>query len=345
MSARPASSWRALLVVLALLQPACRRSAPEPDRTDVRVASPALAPPALPPAATSSARAAEPVRDGDTSYRSPAPARLVAIGDLHGDLKAARATLRLAKAIDDHDGWIGGKLVVVQTGDEIDRADDDRAILELFDRLADAAQAAGGNVRPLVGNHEVMNVSGDFRYVTPAALGAFGEIDSKRVPAPILAQVPSQAHGRLAAFFPGGPFALRLARRDAIAVVGDTVFVHGGVSLEHVRYGIGRFNRELKRWMAGEGPSPVLATDEQGPLWTRRYSDDKSGLDCPGLAEALRALGAKRMVVGHTVHEEGISSACDGRVWRIDTGLSAFYGGPMEILEIQGDQVTVLRAK
>jgi hypothetical protein len=324
MSARPASSWRALLVVLALLQPACRRSAPEPDRTDVRVASPALAPPALPPAATSSARAAEPVRDGDTSYRSPAPARLVAIGDLHGDLKAARATLRLAKAIDDHDGWIGGKLVVVQTGDEIDRADDDRAILELFDRLADAAQAAGGNVRPLVGNHEVMNVSGDFRYVTPAALGAFG---------------------RLAAFFPGGPFALRLARRDAIAVVGDTVFVHGGVSLEHVRYGIGRFNRELKRWMAGEGPSPVLATDEQGPLWTRRYSDDKSGLDCPGLAEALRALGAKRMVVGHTVHEEGISSACDGRVWRIDTGLSAFYGGPMEILEIQGDQVTVLRAK
>ena len=92
-------------------------------------------------------------------------------------------------------------------------------------------------------------------------------------------------------------------------------------------------------------PSPVLATDEQGPLWTRRYSDDKSAIDCAGLGEALRALDAKRMVVGHTVHEEGISSACDGRVWRIDTGLSKMYGGPMQVLQIQGDAVTVLKGR
>jgi hypothetical protein len=285
----------------------------------------------------------EAVRDTDTSYRSAAPARLVAIGDLHGDLKAARAALRLAQAIDERDRWIGGKLVVVQTGDEIDRGDDDRAILELFDRLADAAHAAGGEVRPLVGNHEIMNVSGDFRYVTPAALAAFGDIDTRRVPAPILAQAAAEARGRLAAFFPGGPYAARLARRQAITVVGESVFVHGGVSLAHVRYGIGRFNRELARFMAGEGPSPVLAGDEQGPLWTRRYSDDKTAIDCAGLAEALQALGAKRMVVGHTVHEEGISPACDGHVWRIDTGLSSYYGGPLQVLQIQGDTVTVLK--
>jgi hypothetical protein len=342
MSAGLSRASLSLLAVLALADPGCRRNAPEPDRAEgVRAVSPALAPPshsAPPPSA-------EVVRDTDTSYRSPAPARLVAIGDLHGDLKAARAALRLAQAIDERDRWVGGKLVVVQTGDEIDRADDDRAVLELFDRLADAAQAAGGNVRPLIGNHEAMNVSGDFRYVTPAALAGFGDIDSKRVPAPILAQTPPEARGRLAAFSPGGPYAGRLARRDAIAVVGDTVFVHGGVTAAHVRYGIGRFNRELRRWMAGEGPSPVLATDDQGPLWTRRYSDDRSSIDCAGLGEALRALDAKRMVVGHTVHEEGISSACDGRVWRIDTGLSALYGGPLQVLQIEGDTVTVLKGR
>ncbi len=36
------------------------------------------------------------------------PVRVVAIGDLHGDLEAARSALRLAGAIDEQDQWIGG---------------------------------------------------------------------------------------------------------------------------------------------------------------------------------------------------------------------------------------------
>src|SRR5260221_6026376 len=44
----------------------------------------------------------------------PAPKRLVAIGDLHGDLGGARAALRAAGAIDEDDKWIGGGLVVRQ---------------------------------------------------------------------------------------------------------------------------------------------------------------------------------------------------------------------------------------
>jgi hypothetical protein len=200
-------------------------------------------------------------------------------------------------------------------------------------------------VRALVGNHEVMNVSGDFRYVTAGGFAAFADVDTKRVPGAIAGQFPPEARGRLAAFFPGGPIALRLARRNAVVIVGDTLFVHGGVTADHVRYGLGRFDREVSRWMSGDGPSPVLAGDQDGPLWTRRYSDDKAGVDCAGLAEALKALGIERMVVGHTPHDGGISSACDGHVWRIDTGLSAYYGGPLEILEIKGDKATVLHGE
>ena len=33
--------------------------------------------------------------------------RIVAFGDVHGDLEAARGALRLAGAIDDQDHWIG----------------------------------------------------------------------------------------------------------------------------------------------------------------------------------------------------------------------------------------------
>jgi hypothetical protein len=48
------------------------------------------------------------------------------------------------------------------------------------------------------------------------------------------------------------------------------------------------------------------------------------------------------MVVGHTVQEGGITSACDGRVWRIDVGLAAHYGGRTQVLVIEGETVTPL---
>jgi hypothetical protein len=51
----------------------------------------------------------------------------------------------------------------------------------------------------------------------------------------------------------------------------------------------------------------------------------------------LGALGAKRMVVGHTVQQRGITDACEGTLWRIDVGLAAYYGGPIEVLEIAGE--------
>ena len=54
-------------------------------------------------------------------------------------------------------------------------------------------------------------------------------------------------------------------------------------------------------------------------------------------------MGAKRMVVGHTVQPSGISNACQGRVWRIDVGMSRAFGGPIEVLQIAGGEVTVLR--
>jgi hypothetical protein len=283
-----------------------------------------------------------PAVDSDPSFRKPAAERVVAIGDLHGDLQATRRVLRLAGAIDARDRWVGGKLVVVQTGDEIDRGDDDRAILDLFDAIADAAAGAGGRVHALVGNHEIMNASMDFRYVTPGGFKAFADVSDAKVPRALLQRFEVAQRGRVAAFVPGGSYARRLAARPAVLMLGDTVFVHGGVTLAHVKYGIGRFNREVKRWLEGEGAPSPLAEDPEGPLWTRRYSSDETGLDCEGLRLALDALGAARMVVGHTVHTEGISSACDGRVWRIDTGIAGFYHGPAQVLEIRGATFQVI---
>jgi diadenosine tetraphosphatase ApaH/serine/threonine PP2A family protein phosphatase len=271
----------------------------------------------------------------DVPARRPAPARLVAIGDLHGDATAARNALRLAGAIDDRDRWIGGALVVVQLGDVLDRGDGERDILDLFAHLELDARAAGGALIPLLGNHELMNAAGDFRYVTSGGFSDFvdaaGVMDSHAD----VAAVPSDERARAAALFPGGPYAHRLAGHLVIAIVGDTLFVHGGLSPQWATR-IEDVNRSARCWLDGAGPRPDVLTADDGPVWSRAYAGDQ--VDCDDVARALAVAGAKRMVIAHTVQPNGISSACDGAVWRIDVGLAALYGGPLEALEIDHDE-------
>lgn len=276
--------------------------------------------------------------------RLPEAPRIVAIGDLHGDLAATRAALQLAGAIDGEDHWIGGTLTVVQTGDLLDRGDDDRALLDLFEQLKLASSTAGGAFIVLNGNHEVMNSQGNLKYVTDAAQGSFMGIPGLVLEDSAAMGLTPAARARTAAFQPGGPYALLLSRNNEIQVVGSTVFVHGGVLPAHVEYGIDRINDEMSAWLKGEGTMPPMPTVEDTPWWSRHYSDEPDDVDCQLLASTLAAVGADRLVVGHTVQKGGISPACDGGVWRIDTGMSSAYGGgAIEVLEIVGEQVRVVR--
>jgi hypothetical protein len=279
--------------------------------------------------------------------RFPAPARLVAIGDLHGDITATRKALRVAGAIDESDHWIGGELVVVQTGDQLDRGDDEQAILELLARVQREAVEAGGALHILNGNHEFMNALGDLRYVTPGGFTDFADAPGVNPGAPELASVmrefPERARVRAAAFWPGQPWARELGKRNVAVVVGDSVFVHGGLSPTWAKE-LEAINEQSRAWLLGERSDPPPAViDPNGPVWSRDYSEKPDAADCEALQEALEILGVKRMVVGHTVHTEGIQSACEERVWMIDVGMAAHYGGPIEVLEIRGEQVAIVR--
>jgi hypothetical protein len=146
---------------------------------------------------------------------------------------------------------------------------------------------------------------------------------------------------------PGKTVAQRLARRNVVIQVGDTVFVHGGLLERHVQYGLGRMNREVQDWM--KAPTlrepPRIATDQSGPLWLRIYSDGTPTSEvCGELSRVLAPLSAKRLVVGHTVQNQGINSVCEGRVFRIDVGLARSYGGTPSVLEITGNETRVLGA-
>lgn len=280
------------------------------------------------------------------SFRLPAAGRIVAIGDLHGDLEATRAVLRLGGAIDEHDRWIGGDLVVVQTGDQLDRGDQEQEILDLLDRLQDEAAAAGGAVHILNGNHELMNARPDLRYVTENGFADFAEFAPDSLSAPLdslMAAYPAEQRGRVAAFRPGSPNARMLAERHLYLIVGRTAFVHGGITPAHLEYGLEKLDRQTSEWLAGRGACPALVHTGESPTWERDYSDEVDADDCAQLAAVLAALDVDRMVVGHTVQEGGIRPLCDADVWCIDAGLAEYYGGHIEALEIRGDEVRVLR--
>jgi hypothetical protein len=292
-------------------------------------------------------RATTPSEAPSLPARFPAPARLVAVGDVHGDLAATRRALRLAGAIDDQDRWVGESLVVVQAGDQLDRGDDEQAILDLFERLRVEAKAAGGAFHALNGNHELMNAAGDLRYVTPGGFVDFEGVEGLRLDAAELARMPPQMRARAAAFLPGGPYARLLAQRNTVVIVGSSVFVHGGVLPRHVPRGVDdleRINADVRQWLWGRDDRGTLARDvmpEDGVVWTRLYASDDAQA-CEQLAQVLGRLQVERMVVGHTVQKGGITSGCDGQVWRIDVGLAAHYGGPTQVLVIEGDRVEVL---
>lgn len=253
--------------------------------------------------------------------RLPPAARVVAIGDLHGDLGGARAALRAAGAIDASDHWIGGQLVVIQLGDVLDRGDDESQILALLERLDGEAHRAGGAVVQLLGNHELMNAAHDFRYVTP---GGMHDFDGDR-------------GGELG---PGGMWAKRLARHNVVAIAGDTVLSHAGV-LEPWAGKLDELDLSARCWLDGQGRgTPAALTSDDSPVWTRAWGGATA--DCAALDRVLAALAVKRMVVAHTVQDGGITSACDGRLWRIDVGLAKLYGGPIEVLEL-GDPPKILK--
>jgi hypothetical protein len=245
------------------------------------------------------------------------PKRVVAIGDIHGDLQAARAALRAAGAIDDKDAWIGGDLVVVQTGDVLDRGNDESKIFELLWRLEVDAKKQGGAVIELIGNHELMNAAHDFRYVTPRGATDFGG-------------------DRDHALGPGGEWAKKIARHNVVAIVGDTVYSHAGVLGDWVTH-VDSVNKDARCWLDGQSTEPADAlTRDDSPVWTRELGEPGRA-DCAKLDTALQALGASRMVVGHTVQKAGITSDCDGKLWRIDVGLSKLYDGPIQVLDVTAE--------
>jgi diadenosine tetraphosphatase ApaH/serine/threonine PP2A family protein phosphatase len=234
---------------------------------------------------------------------------LFVLSDIEGNLEALLQLLRAGKVVDEELRWTFGAGHVVYVGDLFDRGLNVTECLWLFYELEARARAAGGEVHFLLGNHEVMNLTGDLRYVrrkyheNAELLGAsLVELYSRET---VLGQW--------------------LRTRNVALRIGGELFVHGGVSptVAQAKVGLDELNRALREALlsdAGAKPNAKLpslaAGSPDGLIWYRGYFR-KPTLPESELENVLASFGVARVVVGHTV-VENIGFQHGGRVLAVD---------------------------
>jgi hypothetical protein len=312
-----------------------------------------------------------------------APQRIVAVGDLHGDYQAWLAIGHAAGLMDASNRWAGGKTILVQMGDINDRGADSLKIVRSLQQLQKEAPRKGGKVVVILGNHEAMNLTGDYRYTTPGEYAAFADKDSaarrerlyelnkaaieesyrakdpkltaEAIHSAWIASTPLGWVEHKLAWMPSGELGKWATRNPAILKIDATLFAHGGISAEYSKIPLEEVNRRVAAAMAAGDDTPnSILTAPLGPLWYRgltgRDADAeaiRAAVKPPAppltvdqeLTAVLAAYGAKRIVIAHTPVLTGIAITNGGRLARIDTGISRYYGGPLTWLEIIGDQL------
>jgi hypothetical protein len=304
--------------------------------------------------------------------------RVVAVGDVHGAHTQFVAILRAAGLINNRDRWTGGRAVLIQTGDVFDRGDDSRKAIDLLRRLERDARNAGGHVMALAGNHEVMRLAGDWRYVSPGEIDAFRDAESADRRDSVREQLSAERAARAraerrtfdpAAFreefmreiplgliemrqalAPGGAYGDWLRARRAMVKVNGVLFLHGGVSDGVASLGCPAINqtvgKEIKSLPVPPEQVPsLLALSETGPLWYRGLATEPEETFAPMLESILRRMDARAVVVGHTPAIGRITPRFGGRVMQIDAGMLAgkfFPGGVPAALEMQGGAFTAV---
>ena len=267
----------------------------------------------------------------------PACKRIIVVGDLHGDWEITKKLFLKYKIIDTNNRWIAKPLntKIVQVGDIVDRGGrpdtigdecSELKIMDFLDDLHEKAEVYGGGVYCLLGNHELMNVVGNFNYSGNMSIKCFGGEE-----------------GRKNAFKPGGVLSRRFAcSRNAVMKIGSFLFVHGGMSEKHCRKNIHQINATMRKFLEGD---KSLYNDDfidyymayNGILWNRELS--LGSPDCKKVEKVLKHFKVNSIIVGHTVQDKGINNKCNNKVWRVDTGMSSAFGSKnnIEVLEILDD--------
>jgi hypothetical protein len=200
---------------------------------------------------------------------------VVAIGDVHGDFDDFVAILQRVGLINAQHHWTGGKTILVQVGDLLDRGPKPREAMDLLMSLEKEAPQAGGRVVSLLGNHEMMNIMGDLRYVTAVNYASFAEANSGELQrsaykvytkwrgshAALLAELPQPMELTEAewmarhpvgfveqreALGPKGNYGKWLREHPALADIGGVIFLHGGIHPDLAKMKLDAINAQIR---------------------------------------------------------------------------------------------------
>jgi hypothetical protein len=171
---------------------------------------------------------------------------VVAFADVHGAYTELLALLHETGILDAQDHWAAGRAQVVSLGDLLDRGAGSRQVMDLLMRLQGEAQAAGGQLHVLLGNHEAMNILGDLRYVVAGEYAAYVDLESSAeraqqrqaweaahgagTGAAFDQKFPPGYFGHRAAFSADGKYGQWLLTLPVAIMLNDTLFMHAGPS-------------------------------------------------------------------------------------------------------------------
>ncbi len=295
----------------------------------------------------------------DIPWSFETDSRVIAIGDLHGDLDSLKQILLENKVIDRKGKWISGSDHLVLNGDLVNLGPQSFGLLNFVMDLEKQALASRGKVHAILGNHEVMLATGKFNLLSLQDKKAFAEFAAPGT--------PYSSENLYAALTGNSQYASWLRSQNSIIRINRQIFVHAGLDTwmlnsdpaqinDHVRAWLKHFQMTLSPEPVGKfDPPPPLETKKliepgSGPGGTSALNDEKNekGLIKPAmpievLELILRQLNADSIAVGHIqTHDQRISlrhSRYNTRVIQLDTGISEAEKGRLSALTFHGTSI------
>lgn len=227
--------------------------------------------------------------------------------------------------------WAGGDTIFVQTGDILDRGDDGKVMYKFLWALQD--QVPDGQVILLTGNHELMVMSGDLRYVSSGDFDAYGGQSNFEKAWDIGGEMGSEFRERF-----------RTGKMRLTHKINGVVFTHAGLVAnlwDAINLGPNEDAVEKVNGLAADmfqgstssidtSQSPVNGGSDEisgGPMWTRVCYEVDAGR-CSVVASSLQTLGATRMVIGHCrTSSDRVEVGCSGSFVQADTSMAIYYSG------------------
>jgi hypothetical protein len=258
--------------------------------------------------------------------------KLYILGDLHGDLENTKIALRKAGLINNENKWIKPDCKLIQMGDQVDAVcrnkntkkcesvtNFDVEVVYFMEEMARQAEKVNSKVISILGNHEIMNIQGDLRFVS--------QNDIKRI---------GGREERIKLFQPGSELCKLLSNRPLIYRYNGFIFCHGGLSMSMLeKNSIDEMNQQTKEWLLNQRNQPHFLENEDSPIWSRKFAFDMGSQE--ELNQILNLTNSTKMFVGHTVVDE-IQSKYNNKFWLTDVGISStFPGDIIQVIEIDFD--------